>query len=134
MRLELTTRTDLAIRALQTLDEEGRRFSRSELAERLGTTPHFLARIMAPLVHSGWVRSGTGPGGGYDIDHPARSLSVFDLIAAVEGVPEEGRCVLRDGGCQPGRNCALHDAWTRARSALISELKSSNVLLQRSRT
>ncbi|NND14342.1 MAG: Rrf2 family transcriptional regulator [Acidimicrobiia bacterium] len=127
MRLEFTTRTDLAIRAINILKDAEQRISRKALAQRLDTTPHFLARVMAPLVHNGWVNSGTGPGGGYEIDGSADSLSVYDLVAAVEGVPEEGKCVLRRGGCLPDQTCALHDAWSRARSALMSELRSSNV-------
>ena len=128
MRLELTSRTDLALRALRLLAEQDRRVKRSSLAADLGTTPDFLARIMGPLVHRGWVASTTGPTGGYQLVHSAASATVFDLIEAVEGVPEEGRCVLRAGPCDATEQCALHDAWTRARKALTAELRSSFVI------
>ncbi len=128
MRLELTTRTNLAIGAIRHLAENDHRVARSELAQLLETTPDFLARVMAPLVHSGWVASGTGPGGGYALTESGRTVSVFDVITAVEGVPEEDACVLRSGPCRRDDRCALHDAWTRARTALMTELRQSPVL------
>lgn len=128
MRLELTSRTDLALRALRALAGEEGRIKRVELAEHLDTTPDFLARIMAQLVRCGWVTSGTGPTGGYQLDSSAQSASLFDLIECVEGVPEEDDCVLRGGPCDALDGCELHDAWTRARKALIAELQSSFVI------
>ena len=128
MRLELTSRTDLALRALRLLAQRGGRIKRADLADDLATTPDFLARVMGPLVHRGWVASVTGPTGGYESLPAATSASVFDVIEAVEGVPEEGRCVLRAGSCDARDQCALHDAWTRARKALTAELQSSFVI------
>lgn len=128
MRLELTTRTNLAIGAIRHLAARDRRIARAELAEALDTTPDFLARIMSPLVHSEWVASGTGPGGGYELTGLGRTVSVLDVIDAVEGVPEDDACVLRSGPCRRDDRCALHDAWTRARTALMAELRQSPVL------
>lgn len=128
MRLELTSRTDLALRALRVLAAKAERLKRMELAADLGTTPDFLARVMGPLVHRGWVASITGPTGGYELLPAAGSATVFDVIEAAEGVPEEGRCVLRNGPCDAREQCALHDAWTRARKALTAELQSSFVI------
>ena len=128
MRLELTTRTNLAIGAIRRMATRNHRVARSELAGELDTTPDFLARVMAPLVHKGWVASGTGPGGGYELTEGGRGVSVFDVITAVEGVPEENACVLRSGPCRRDDQCDLHDAWTRARTALMAELRESPVL------
>ena len=97
MRLELTTRSDLALRAVRLLNEDGGRMKRAPLAEALDTSPDFLARIMGPLVHRGWVISETGPAGGYQLDPSVGSLSVYDLISSVEGVPSDDQCVLRGG-------------------------------------
>ena len=130
MRLELTRRSDIAVRALQKLSAAGGRVSRPDLAAAANTTPDFLARVMMVLVSRGWVASWTGPAGGYEITSHAREASVFDLIEAVEGVPEDGRCVLRGGPCPPVEQCALHEAWTRARKALLEELRGTPILSQ----
>ena len=128
MRLELTTRSDLALRAVRLLNEDGGRMKRAPLAEALDTSPDFLARIMGPLVHRGWVISETGPAGGYQLDPSVGSLSVYDLISSVEGVPSDDQCVLRGGPCDPTDRCALHDPWSRARKALTAELQASFVI------
>ena len=128
MRLELSRRSDLAIRALRALEAAEQRVKRGDLAEALSTTPDFLARVMTPLVAHRWVHSQPGPSGGYQIAAAATGVSVFDLVQAVEGVPDEGECVLRDGPCIPDEACALHHAWSRARDALLDELRESSVI------
>jgi Rrf2 family protein len=127
MRLELSSKTDLALRALRHLSDLGEREGRSRLAASLRTTPDYLARVMAPLVDHGWVDSRPGRLGGYEMVPSADRLSVLDVINAVEGVPLE-RCVLRAGPCEPDRFCSLHQPWNRARDALLSELASSPVI------
>ena len=123
MRLELSTRTDLALRALEHLQVAGGRVSRKALADALGTTPDFLARVMAPLVRQGWVVSRRGKTGGYEITQTATEASVYDVVAVEEGIPTGERCVLRFGPCDPDERCALHDTWSKARDAMLAELK-----------
>ncbi len=99
MRLEVTRKTDLATRALLELGAADSRAKAADLAARLGTTPGFLSQVIAPLVAQGWVRSEPGPTGGYramvSLDH----LSLRDVIEAVEGPTDTGRCVLEDRPC-----------------------------------
>jgi Rrf2 family iron-sulfur cluster assembly transcriptional regulator len=128
MRLELSIRSDLALRGLRILASSGERIKRESLASQLRTSPDFLARIMAVLVSRGWVGSRTGPSGGYELAESAKQISVFELIEAIEGVPPEDRCVLKKTGCDPARPCALHEAWSRARKALFEELEGSPVI------
>lgn len=127
MRLELSRRTDLALRALRVLDLRGTRMKRPELADAVGTTPDFLARVMTPLVSAGWVVSEVGRTGGYETGTDLGAVSTLDVIEALEGTPDDGRCVLRGGPCAAGATCALHDAWSRARAALLEELRQTPV-------
>ena len=53
---------------------------------------------------------------------------MFDLIEAVEGPFEDGRCVLREAPCPAIEQCGLHNAWSRARRALIDELRQTRVV------
>ena len=122
MRLEITRRADLATRALLELAALDRRSKSAELAERVGTTPGFLTQAMTPLVSRGWVRSDPGPTGGYAAAVDLDDVSVLDVIEAVEGPTDTGRCVLQDRPCSRGGHCALHQPWTKARGQLLSEL------------
>ena len=128
MRLELSKRTDLAIRALDALCETGPddRVPGAELARITGTSTNYLPQVMAPLVRAQWVESVSGPSGGYVLIERAKTISLLDVIEAVEG-PVDGHCVLRGAPCPVEEPCRLHVPWIRARDALLSELSSTPV-------
>ena len=96
MRLELNKSTDLALRAMRALCAYGDRFAGAALARTLETSHYYLPQIMAPLVHRGWVTSTPGPSGGYELVAKVGSISVLELIEAMEG-PDRHRdgCVER---------------------------------------
>jgi Rrf2 family protein len=126
MRLEVTRRADLAVRALGLL-ADGRRMKASDLATALVTTTGFVPQVVGPLVKAGWVRSDPGPTGGYVLAVDPRTLSVLDVVEAVDGPTDAGRCVVADRPCGRGGECALHGAWARARSDLMATLRSMPV-------
>lgn len=128
MRLEITRKSDLAVRAMCALVDAGR-VKGSALATLTGTTQAFMAQVMAPLVQAGWVRSDPGPTGGYELDIDLRVLSMLEVIEAIEGPTVDGKCVLRGGPCPAEETCALHDAWVPARDALLERLASTPVAL-----
>jgi Rrf2 family protein len=122
VRLEVTRRADLAIRALLALSGARERTKASQLAEQVGTTKGFLTQVMNPLVQRGWVRSDPGPTGGYAASFEPAEVSVLAVIEAVEGPVDTGRCVLEDRACAKGGTCALHVPWSHARAHLLDEL------------
>ncbi len=127
MRLELTRKTDLALRAFRFLAASEGRVSGRALAEAVGTTAPFIAQVMAPLVRAGLATSRPGPGGGYAPTGDPRAVSVLAVIEAVEGPVNPGRCVLVGGPCGPPP-CSLHDAWLSARAALEKALREAPAL------
>lgn len=122
MRLEITRRADLATRALLALASGGGRSKAADLAARIGTTTGFLSQTMSPLVQRGWVRSEPGPTGGYVAVADLNSLSVLEVIEAIDGPTDSGRCVLAPRPCSKDVPCAMHVPWTRARAQLVGEL------------
>lgn len=127
MRLEVTRRSDLATRALVELARLGRRTKSVELADAIGTTPGFLSQAMTPLAAKGWVRSEFGPSGGYLLTADLAEVSVLDVIEAIEGPSDAGRCVLEDRPCGDTDPCVLHQSWQRARTQLLDELSHSTL-------
>lgn len=122
MRLEVTRRAELAVRALAFLGRTTERVKGSVLADELGTTSAFVAQVIGPLVKAGWVRSDPGPSGGYVNCVSLDEVNVLDVIEAVDGVTDTGRCVVADRLCDSDSPCALHVAWTQARGELIKIL------------
>lgn len=127
MRLELTRKTDLALRAVTVLGASREWLKAPRLAQQVGTTSAFIGQVVAPLIGAGWVTSEPGPRGGYRAC-AGENVSLLQLIEAVEGPVADGRCVLRDGPCPGAGTCALHDAWLGARQALLDELGRTPVL------
>jgi Rrf2 family iron-sulfur cluster assembly transcriptional regulator len=127
VRLEITRRADLAVRALLAL-ADGRKLKASGLAEALGTTPAFVPQVLGPLVKSGWVRSDPGPTGGYSLVVGLDSLNVLEVVEAIDGPTESGRCVVEDRPCsRDGQVCVLHEPWARARGQLTASLRATPV-------
>ncbi|MGZ4689084.1 MAG: RrF2 family transcriptional regulator [Acidimicrobiia bacterium] len=127
MRLEVTRRSDLAVRALIVLAAARGRVKAKALADELDTTVAYVPQVLNPLVSRGWVRSHPGPTGGYSAAVPLAELNVLDVIEATEGPTITGRCVLENVPCRADAPCALHGAWENARTRLLDALADTTV-------
>jgi Rrf2 family protein len=127
MRLEVTRKSDLAVRSLHVLATVPGRVKGPDLAAAVGSTPGFVSQVLTPLVRAGWVRSDPGPSGGYSLAADLDDVSVLEVVEAVEGPTDSGRCVLADRPCDDASPCALHGPWLRARSHLLAHLDAVSV-------
>ena len=128
MRLTVSKRSDLAIRSVRYLEAHPGRVSGSEIAEAIGTSVPFLSQVLTPLVAEHWIDSRTGPTGGYSLRDAGRSITLLELVEAIEGPIIDGRCVLEESACDSTDPCALHTMWSTARAALMSSLAGVRVL------
>ncbi|MEN8041389.1 MAG: Rrf2 family transcriptional regulator [Actinomycetota bacterium] len=123
MRLELTQRSDLGLQALHVIARSPQQIvSGPEIASAINVSAPYLGTIMGPLVRAGWVRSFTGPTGGYRLTAMLSERSVLDLVEAMEGEVDRDSCMHSDPMQEVNEPCALHDPWTRARNALLDTL------------
>jgi len=127
MRLEVTRKSDLAVRSLQALAVSSDRVKGPALAAMVGSTSGFVSQVLTPLVRVGWVRSDPGPSGGYSLTADLDEVSVLAVIETIEGPTDSGRCVLADRSCDEGGTCALHVPWVRARAQLLTQLDATSV-------
>lgn len=109
---------------MSALADAGRAMKGSELAGALDATPGFMSQVLNPLVKSGWVKSEPGPAGGYRLVADTTRVSVLEVVEAIDGPTDDGRCVVADKPCSSLNPCALHHAWSRARHELTSSLAS----------
>ena len=127
MRLEITRRAELAVRAMVVLGQADARVKAPALAAELGTTSGFVPQVVGPLVKAGWVRSHPGPTGGYVGCVDLSALSVLQVIEAVDGPTDGGRCVVADRACSSAVPCSLHVAWGSARDELVGALGGTSL-------
>ncbi len=85
----------------------------------------FLPRVMADLVKAGLVVGHRGRTGGYRLARPAATISLLDIIGAAEPEHDDPTCILRGGPCGLDGRCAVHDAFSGARSAMLQQLSAT---------
>lgn len=126
MRLEITRKSDLALRALRVLATGPNVWKASALARAIGTTPGFLTQALGPLVRHGWVLSSVGPTGGYRYAGSMSRPSMLEVIEAIEGPALDANCVLPDSAqctvAASGAPCVLHEGWLEASAAVQAML------------
>jgi Rrf2 family protein len=128
MRLDLTKRSDYAIRAMLalTMAEDGLLSSR-KIAEEMRIPPRFLPQIMGDLTRAGLVDAHPGRSGGYKLAQPADSVTLLRVIEAIEGDPHRQICVMRGTACGVDGECGVHDVFYAAEGALIEKLGSATL-------
>ncbi len=127
MKLDITRKSDLAVRAMCALGSQDERVKGSDLAGFIDTTPGFLPQVLAPMVRRRWINSTPGPTGGYMLDVDLSSISLLDVIEAVEGPLEDDVCVLDGHKCEQSDHCAIHTAWLSARQLLYQTLATTPI-------
>ncbi len=125
VRLELTRRGDYAVRAMlalagETTDEW---LSVPRMSASMAIPERFLPTVMHDLVRAGLVEGRTGRTGGYRLRRPAGTISLLDVITAVEPEPDLWTCVLRGGPCGLDGHCAVHNAFSAARTSMLERLE-----------
>jgi Rrf2 family protein len=84
--VRITTKADYAIRAALVLaTTEGEPVRCAEIARRQGMPEKYLEAILGQLRRAGLVRSQRGTDGGYWLSRPGRTISLADVIRAVDG-------------------------------------------------
>jgi Rrf2 family protein len=128
MRLDLTKRSDYAIRAMLALtgEREGLVSSR-KIAEEMKIPPRFLPQIMGDLTRAGLVEAQPGRAGGYKLARDPKKVSLLRVIEAVEGDPHRQICVMRGSPCGQDGHCSVHDVFYSAESAILDILNAATL-------
>jgi len=85
--MRVTAKADYAVRATVELAGSSADAPRKvdEVAQAQGIPLSFLENILTQLRSAGVVRSQRGPDGGYWLAHPAKEVTLADVIRAVDG-------------------------------------------------
>jgi len=124
MRLELTRLGDYGMRAMVELaaDPGEDWLSVPRISAAMNIPERVLPRVMTQLVRAGLVEGRAGRTGGYRLARPSRSITLLEVISAVEPPPDARSCVLRGSPCALDGTCSVHDAFTDARDAMLQRL------------
>jgi Rrf2 family protein len=93
-----------------------------KLAEYHGVPPAYLAKHLQSLSRAGLVESVSGPRGGYRLARSARTITILDVVEAIEGDEPAFRCTeIRQRGPAAARPSAYRDLCGIARVMLTAE-------------
>jgi Rrf2 family protein len=120
MRLELTKRGDYAVRAMLALARGSGNglLSARRISDAMVIPVRFLPQVLGDLQRAGLVEAAPGRSGGYRLARAAETISLLDVIEAVEGDGRRRTCVLRGGPCGVDGTCDVHDVFFEGQEAL----------------
>ena len=119
----LTTRGRYAVTAMVdiTAHQDSGPISLNQIAENQNISLSYLEQLFAQLRQAGLVIGLRGPGGGYKLAHPAESITVAQVVNAVNESVDATQC----GGmknCSGGQRCLTHSLWDRLSQQLYDFL------------
>lgn len=81
------------------------------VADRQHISLSYLEQLFGKLRRRGLVESVRGPGGGYTLARNAATVTVADIILAVDEPIDATSCGGEEN-CQDEKRCMTHDLWT----------------------
>jgi len=76
------------------------------LATETGFSKNHISKVMQTLVKHGYLNSGRGPKGGFEIRRDANGINLLEIIELIEGRKEEHFCGISEEKC-PFESCVF---------------------------
>ncbi len=92
--------------------------SLSSIAARQQLSEGYLEQIIAKLRKVGLVVSARGSSGGYRLAKPTDQISVGDVLRALEGDLDVGRCPEKSAHCELYDQCVTKYVWERINQSI----------------
>lgn len=87
----------------------------------------FLTKIFQKLTQAGILHSFRGPNGGIALARPASSVTLYEIVVAVDGEDMFRECVLGLPGCGERKPCPLHARWAPERERLKAMFRAETL-------
>jgi Rrf2 family transcriptional regulator, nitric oxide-sensitive transcriptional repressor len=126
--MRLTSFTDFALRTLMRLaSEPARSFATTEIASEFKISRNHLAKVVRDLGNGGFISTQRGVGGGFTLARPPQSITLGEVVRALEGEALV-ECFREDGGaCVLTSRCRLKARLAAAREAFLRELDATTL-------
>ncbi len=127
--MRLTMFTDFGLRALMRLAAEPERsFSTGEIATEFAISRNHLTKVVRDLADAGFVETQRGSGGGFRLARPAETITLGQIVRALEQRHALVECFRIDGGeCTLTPQCRLKSKLAAAREAFMRELDATTL-------
>lgn len=102
-------------------------FQAPEIARDAGLSIDSTRKTLYLLTQAGIIRSLRGPGGGYTFDSAINSLTLLDIVHAIDGENAYDSCILGLHECSDQNPCPVHKRWMHAKAQLMTQLRKTTV-------
>jgi len=117
-RFAVTAMVDLALR------QTGGPVTLSAISERQHISLSYLEQLFGKLRRHKLVSSVRGPGGGYNLAQPTQSMSVADIILAVDEPLDATQCAGKENCIDGEKRCMTHELWATLNTKMFEYLSS----------
>ena len=123
--MRLTTKGRFAVTAMIDVAMHGTKgpVTLAGVSERQKISLSYLEQLFGKLRRHGLVDSARGPGGGYRLARSAETVSVADVILAVDEPIDATQCGGREN-CLDEQRCMTHDLWATLNARMYEYLSS----------
>jgi Rrf2 family protein len=128
--LRLSKSTDYGLMAMRRLALLPRGACRSarEIASEHRIPPALMAKLLQRLARKGLVASHHGTKGGYRIARPASTISLVEVIEAIEGPMAMLECLDPcKGDCPQEKACTVRSPLHRVQARILEELARTTI-------
>ncbi|KAF5067215.1 Rrf2 family transcriptional regulator [Proteiniclasticum sp. QWL-01] len=89
------------------------------ISQRQNISEYYLEQLFAPLRRAEIIKSIRGAQGGYELNKPARDITVLDIMNILEGPIEVSDCLDSDA-CSNIDCCATRTVWKKLKDSIDS--------------
>ena len=123
--MRVSARSDYAVRALiEIAGRPGEPVTADAVARAQDIPLKFLLGILGDLRRAGLVRSQRGPSGGYLLDREPATITVADIMRAVDGPLASVQGARPESMSYPGSAARLQEVWIALRASLRTVLEA----------
>jgi Rrf2 family protein len=120
--LRLSKKADYALMAMKHLAQQAGSTSAREIAEQYDIPIELMAKVLQRLVRTGLLVSTQGTRGGYTLSRPSASISVADVIQAIDGPVTVTACSSEKSDCEQYGKCSIRDPLWQIRERIVATL------------
>jgi len=106
---------------------DGSRPNRAQLAVAADCPEQFLSKVLQSLTRAGLVTSHRGNTGGFELPRNGRTVSLLEVVEAVEGPIRLNLCLTSSKACERQSWCPAHVVWEDAQSAMAEVLRKATI-------
>jgi Rrf2 family protein len=127
--MQITRTADYGVRVMTHLAmlPPGTRLTVAQLAHEGDASIAFTGKILQRLVGARLVVSHRGYEGGFELGRLAHTISLLDIVTALEGPLCLNQCLPGGPGCERKVWCGAHEVWGTAQAALAAALAAESL-------